>query len=323
MKKFLLIALALILVVGLSACGGGGGGGSQDQEPGDEPEQSLIGICVPGADHGWVAAVAYFAEKQAKELGIDYKLVASANTNEQANQIDDLINLGCDTIVLFPHNNELDVAAQKILDAGIKLVNFDRKVDVDATCYLAGDNPGIGVNGAKYIGDKLGGEGKVVIMHVPAYGSIDVERVDAFKETVAAEYPGIEIIGDYGAPSSSKEDGLKTMIDVLTANSQIDGIYSMDDELSLGILQAIKDAGRTDVKVITGGGGAQEYFNVMKDSDINIASALYSPSMIMQCVIIADNITNKGGSVEKEIILPATIVDKTNVDEFLDAGSPY
>jgi len=310
-KKILSFVLLAVIVVA-SAC-----------SVAAAAEQKLIGISIPAADHGWVAAVAYFAEKEAKELGINYRLVTSSNTNEQANQIDDLINLKCDTIVLFPHNNELDVAAQKILDAGIKLVNFDRKVDVDATCYLAGDNPGIGVNGAKYIGEKLGGQGKVVIMHVPAYGSIDFERVEAFKTTTKAEFPGIEIIGEYGSPSSSKEDGLKTMTDVLTANRQIDGVYSMDDELSLGILQAIKDAGRTDIKVITGGGGAQEYFEVMKDSDINIASALYSPAMIRQCVKIADDIANKGLTVEKAIILPATIVDKTNVDGYLDAGSPY
>ncbi len=314
MKRMLTAIVCLLVGVSLLSSAGATAG----------EKEKLIGICLPGATHGWVAAVAYFAENEAKDLGLNYYLVTSANPNEQANQIDDLIGLGCDTIVLFPHNNEIDVAAQKILDSGIKLVNFDRKVAVDSTCYLAGDNPGIGVSGARYIGEKLGGKGDIVLVHVPANGSIDVERVEACKATLAKEFPEIRIIGDYGASfTGSREDGLRAMTDVLTANPHIDGVFSMDDELSLGILQAIEDAGRTDIKVLTGGGGAQEYFRAIKDTpSINISSALYSPAMIRDAVDIAKKISD-GVAVDQQIIIPATIVDKTNVDQYLDANSPY
>jgi len=311
--------LILLLVFGMTLTGCGG----QSAPEQEEESAPLIGISLPAADHGWVAAVSYYAEKTAQELGMNYKLVTSSDPNQQASQIEELISMECAAIVLFPHNNELTVAAQKILDAGIPLINFDRKVDVDATCYLAGDNPGIGANGAEYIAEKLGGKGNVVIAHVPAYGSIDVERVDAFKEVIAEKYPDIKIIGDYGAPSSSKEDGLKMMTDILTANPQIDAVYSMDDELSMGLFQAITEAKRTDIKAITGGGGAQDYFDLMQTTDVNLASALYSPSMISECVKIANDLVNNGVTPEKEIIIPATIVDKANVADYLDADSPY
>jgi ribose transport system substrate-binding protein len=319
MKKILAVSISLLIILSLVGCNRK----EETKEVSDVKTKELVGICLPAADHGWVAAVAYFAEQQAKALDLNYKLVTSSTPNEQANQVDQLIDMNCHTIVIFPHNNELDVAAQKILDAGINLVNFDRKVAVDSTSYLAGDNPGIGVNGAKYIGEKIEGKGKVVILHVPAYGSIDVERVDGFKNTIASEYPDIEIIGDYGSPSSSKEDGLKIMSDVLTANPQIDAVYSMDDELSIGILQAIKDSGRTDVKAITGGGGAQEYFNHMgENEDIWVSSALYSPAMIKDCVEIAADLV-AGKTVDKEIVIDAKIVDRENVSEYLDSNSPY
>jgi len=319
MKRLLAVMLILLLVFGMTLTGCGG----QSAPEQEEESAPLIGISLPAADHGWVAAVSYYAEKTAQELGMNYKLVTSSDPNQQASQIEELISMECAAIVLFPHNNELTVAAQKILDAGIPLINFDRKVDVDATCYLAGDNPGIGANGAEYIAEKLGGKGNVVIAHVPAYGSIDVERVDAFKEVIAEKYPDIKIIGDYGAPSSSKEDGLKMMTDILTANPQIDAVYSMDDELSMGLFQAITEAKRTDIKAITGGGGAQDYFDLMQTTDVNLASALYSPSMISECVKIANDLVNNGVTPEKEIIIPATIVDKANVADYLDADSPY
>ena len=75
------------------------------------------------------------------------------------------------------------------------------------------------------------------------------------------------------------------MADILTANPQIDAVYSLDDETSIGALQAIEDAGRTDIKAITGGGGCQEYFNIIKEKadEIHACSALYSPLMIKDC----------------------------------------
>ena len=100
-------------------------------------------------------------------------------------------------------------------------------------------------------------------------------------------------------------------------NPQIDAVYSLDDETSIGVLQAIQEAGRDDIKVITGGGGCQEYFNMMPEyEDINVASATYSPAMIEIAVDEAVQLLN-GETVEERVIIPTTIVDKENCEEFL------
>ena len=105
------------------------------------------------------------------------------------------------------------------------------------------------------------------------------------------------------------------MSDILTANSKIDAVYSMDDETSIGVLQAIAEAGRTDVKVVTGGGGCQEYFNMMPENqNIWIESALYSPAMVKDAVDMAISLL-KGETVEPVKIIPTTIVDKDNCKE--------
>ncbi|MCI2129109.1 MAG: sugar ABC transporter substrate-binding protein, partial [Sphaerochaeta sp.] len=102
-----------------------------------------------------------------------------------------------------------------------------------------------------------------------------------------------------------------------------DAVYSMDDETSIGAIQAIREAGRTDIKVITGGGGSQEYFKMMPENpDIWIESALYSPAMVRDAVDIAVEILD-GGKPEAVKIIPTTIVDRSNYTEFLDANSPY
>lgn len=289
----------------------------------DSGKNDLIGICVVGADHGWSAALSYYAEKKAKELGLNYKLVTSSNANQQVSQMEELINLKSKAIVFLPHNNELDVIAQKVVDAGIPLINFDRKVNVNTTSYVAGNNYNMGVKSAEYIGKKLGGQGIIAAIEVPNVGSVNVERMEGFKKTIAEKFPNIKY-HSYASNSMSREDALKVTPDVLTANPHLDAIFTIDDEVALGVYRAIKEQKRTDIKVITGGGGCQEYFNLMgSEKEIYLESATYSPAMIMDAVQIAADLVRNGKKPEKEVILDTEIVDRDNVAKYLDPNSPY
>ena len=114
------------------------------------------------------------------------------------------------------------------------------------------------------------------------------------------------------ATKFTREDGLKDFADILTSNDQIDAVYSMDDETSIGVLQAINEAGRTDIKVVTGGGGMQEYFKMMPENEnIWIESALYSPAMVKDAVDVALKLL-KGEKAEEVKIIPTTVVDRDN-----------
>ena len=69
---------------------------------------------------------------------------------------------------------------------------------------------------------------------------------------------------------------------------------------------------------ITGGGGCQEYFNMMKENeDIWIESSLYSPLMVKDAVDMALDVL-AGKDVEPVKIISTTVVDRDNVDEYLD-----
>jgi ribose transport system substrate-binding protein len=301
MKKLLVVVLCLVLALTAVACSSQkpaeqtpAPGGNSTPAPAETPgktEKGLIGISVPEAPTGWVAAVQWAADQTAKRLGLNYKLLVSSDENTQANHIDELIQLGCETIVLMPHNDTLGTAAQKIKDAGITLINFDRTLGAtEPDYYVAGDNYQMGVLGAEYIAEKLGGKGKVVIANIPAYGEIFNVRVKGFRDTISAKYPDIQILQEYGAENGAPETGLRIMTDILTAYPEgIDGIYSTDDELSIGLIQAIDEAGRIgQIKVITGGGGSQAYFKVMdKYPQMAISSQTYDPYMMITAVEIA------------------------------------
>lgn len=332
MKKLLAFVLAAAMSLSLAACGGStttssapaSGAASGSAAPTSAAaDKYKVGILAPAVTHGWVAAVAYHAEARCKELAdkVDYKLYTSNNADEMTSQLDDLMTWGAKAIVAFPQWEGMEVPIKKAVDAGITIVNFDIAINVDGVYRVSGDNEGMGVEGAKYIVDKIGKTGNVVILDVPTSGSVAELRKKGFTETVAKLAPDLKLT-TY-ATKFTREDGLKDFADILTKNPKIDAVYSMDDETSIGALQAIKEAGRTDIKVITGGGGAQEYFNMMpQNENIWIESALYSPAMVRDAVDVAVNVLD-GKTEEKVKIIPTTIVDRDNCAQFKDDKSPY
>ncbi len=323
MKKAigLFLTLTLLLTSLLTGCGAKPTGGDAT---GDKTAKKYkIGILAPAVTHGWVAAVAYNAEARAKELSdkVEYKIQTSTNAEEMTSQLDDLITWGAEAIVAFPQWQGMEVPIKKALDAGIKVVNFDIAINAEGVYRVSGDNEDMGVQGANYIVNKIGKTGTTVILEVPTSGSVSELRKKGFVDTIAKIAPDMKLL-TY-ATQFTREDGLKDFADILTKNPKIDGVYSMDDETSIGVLQAIKEAGRTDIKVVTGGGGMQEYFKMMPENkDIWIQSALYSPAMVKDAVDVALKVLN-GETVDKVTIIPTTVVDRDNSKNFMDEKSPY
>ena len=309
MKKIIALALAVMMALSLVCVASA------------EKTTYKIGILAPAVTHGWVGGVAYHAEQRCKELAgeVEYKLYTSTNAEEMTAQLDDLKTWGAQAIVAFPQWEGMEVPIQAAINEGIYVVNFDIDIAAEGVYKVTGDNEGMGVEGAKYIVDKIGTEGIVVALTVPTAGSVNELRMKGFTETMKEIAPNVQII-EY-ASAFNREDGLKDMADILIANPKIDAVFSLDDETSIGALQAIADAGRTDIKAITGGGGCQEYFQIIADSkDINACSALYSPLMVKDAVDAALALL-KGETVDAVKVIPTTIVDRTNVDQYLDPNN--
>lgn len=318
MKKILSICVVLMLAIsmlGMTAVA---------------EETHKIGILAPATTHGWVGGVTYFAQNAADELlgEGNYILSTSSNADEMSSQIEIMIKQGVEAIVVWPQFTGVETTAEMALAEGIKIFNFDMIINVDeqyaSDIYvLTGDNYGMGVAGAQYIVDKIGTEGTVLIMDVPGSGNVAADRKAGFMDTITEIAPDMNCVTI--ATEFNREKGLTDMTAALTTYDHIDAVFSMDDESSIGALQAIVEAGRTDVKAITGGGGCQEYFGMMTDekyADIWVSSATYSPDMIVSCIENAVKVLN-GETVENNIVMPTNIVDRDNVADFINPDSPY
>ncbi|WP_143521734.1 substrate-binding domain-containing protein, partial [Pseudomonas sp. 2995-3] len=104
----------------------------------------------------------------------------------------------------------------------------------------------------RLIEDKGEAVGKVIeISGIPS--TVTDLRSQGFRDYIE-DYPGIEIVasqpGDF-----TRETALTATENILQANSEIDAVYSQDDDMTIGIVQAIRDANREDEMFIVSSGG--------------------------------------------------------------------
>ena len=282
-----------------------------------------VGIAAPDVTHGWVAGVAYYAEKYCKDNNLTYKITTSSDAAEMTTALQDLQAWGATVIVSWPQWSGMEDAIQEVIDAGIPVVNFDVDVKCDGIYKVTGDDYDMGYQCGKYIADKVGDGANIVVMDVPSSGSVCELRKQGFYDYLKKINYDQSNIFEVQEDAFTRDDGLADMADILESHDKIDAVYSMDDETSIGCIQAITEAGRTDIKAITGGGGMQEYFKMIADdkyADLGLATALYSPSMVEDAIKTAI-ILQTGGTADSVVVIPTTIVNKDNVKDYIDPNN--
>lgn len=322
MKRILSLLVVLVLVFTLSSCG----------------EKTItIAVTIPGATHGWPVGVVYHAENEVKavaeENGWEYKLVTADTAAEQANQVDTLISEGVDCIVMLPFDGaSLKAAAQDIMDAGIYLVIFDREVpDFTPDVTVKGDNVGIGEETAKIFNATFP-NGTHVLEFMGDTSTVPTQRTAGYDDTINANFTK-ERVGFTGWQRDEARTLFENWVDSSTQEEidAVEAIYTHDDPLALGILDALDayaaDASFTktftNLKVIASSAGAQLMYNRMITEDTyDLFSMTYSPGMIKDAVRAGEKLLLEE-AVEAYIVLPTVEVNPDNVEDYLDADSPF
>jgi ribose transport system substrate-binding protein len=335
-KIWILMALAA-LTLGACTEGADEGGGTVDtteqaQESNPEGRTVRIAFSAPGADHGWLAAITENARAEAENWD-DVELILTEGTNDsaaQASQIETLISQDPDVLIVLPHEGDaLTPAAQAATDAGIPVVNLDREFSTPSAyrTWIGGDNYGIGQAAGLFIAEELGCQGNVVEIQGIAGISVTELRTQGFNDAIEQQCDGgIEVVAQQPA-DFLPDKGLEVMEAILQSEDQIDAVYTHDDDMAMGVVAAIENAGREGEMFVTGAGGSTDAMNLIAEGGLYRATFLYNPSMSASAIRLARLIALGEGldalvepEVPSYIQLPATTVTQDNVDQFSEFG---
>lgn len=329
MKRLFAIGIA---AVALAVCGcspsGSGSGGAASTAPGGK--KLKIGVSIPAADHGWTAGVVWWAKK-AMELypDVEWSFATADSPTKQISDIESMLVKGLDgMVILATESAPITPVAKQVKERGVLLVSVDRGfLEPVADLFIEGDNKAFGRKSAQFIVEKLGGRGKIVVLEgIPS--TVNTDRVSAAME-VFKTTPGIEIL-DNQSGMWNREKALNVMQTMLVKHKQIDAVWASDDDMALGVEQAMKEAGRTDIKFILGGAGMKDIVKRVMDKDPMFpANVTYPPSMIATGIHQAVSMLRDGKREEirkfmpRHVLIDVDLVTPENAQEFYFPDSVY
>jgi ribose transport system substrate-binding protein len=289
----------------------------------------VIGVSIPAATHGWTGGVNWWAAQTKARLEAAYpNLQVVINTagspGEQADDIEDLIAINrIDALVILPFESDpLTEPVASVKDRGIFVTVVDRGLSRPGIedVYVAGNNTVMGQVSAEYIIERLGGQGKIVILRgIPT--TIDNERFDAFMELV--EETDIEVL-DSRYANWNRDDGFIVMQDFLTRFPEIDAVWAQDDDIALGVVEALRQAGRDNELFVVGGAGMKEIIKGVMDGDQLIpVNVLYPPAMIATAIEVTALKFVSNVPILGRYILDSPLITQENAADYYFPDSPF
>ncbi|MER7503954.1 ABC transporter substrate-binding protein [Nonomuraea pusilla] len=304
--------------------------GTDNDKPG---EKVVIGFSAPAADHGWIAAITKNAQEAAKQYSdVELKPVEPTNDiNQQISAVESLIQSKVNVLVILPNDGEqLNQVARKAMDAGIPVVNVDR-VFPDKLSYrtwIGGDNYGMGVAAGHFIGKRLKDKGvsNPVILEIQGIATLPLtqDRSKGFAD--ALQTYGFKVTAQQDA-KFTVESGTQVASNLLQAHKKIDAIWNHDDDQGIGVLAAIKEAGRSEFFMVGGAGSANAMRDIQADTGVLKATVTYSPTMAASAIKLARLIAQGKGmsdlleqQVPQSVTLTSETVTKDNAAQYLPLG---
>ena len=320
MNKSLTVGVATAaLALTLAGCGedpqAGGGGDSS----------SSYAAVIKGLDNPFFQQMEQGIDAQAQDSDVDVEVQAAQSITDTSGQADRLNAMaqqgyGCYVVNPISGTNLIQGLAQ-IAANGNPVVSIDSPVEADAaekaglevSTYIGTDNVEAGKMGGEAMVEALGGSGKVALIGGISGDVTSAARLDGFKQGAG----DLEIVQTVAA-DWDRQTAQTRATDILSANPDLAGFFSANDDMALGIARAVANAGKTGQVDIIGVDGIEDALKAVQSGDLTASVAQY-PYAIGEMGVQACEKAAAGEELPANVTAPVAVVTKDNAQDALDA----
>lgn len=316
-------ATLLAASVLLASCGNKGGGtdtttGTNGSTSNLGATKMTVGFSQIGAESDWRTAETKSIKEEAAKRGVDLKFSDAQGTQEnQIKAIRSFIAQGVDVIAIAPIvSTGWESALREAKTAKIPVILIDRNVDVTDpslyTTFIGSDFVEEGRRAGRFMAKDTGGKATIAELQGTPGAAPAIDRQKGFLEIVK-QNPGMKIVksqsGDF-----SRSKGKEVMESFLKSpeGKSITAVYSHNDDMAMGAIQAIEESGRkpgTDIKIVSID-GIKDALQALSDGKNNCVvecNPLLGPDLFDAAAAI-----KAGKTVSKHIAPKETVFDQTN-----------
>ena len=285
--------------------------------------EGLISIIVTDPANPYWFTEGEVAKATAESLGYTASVAAhKGDTNTESTLIDTAITNKSKAIILDPANADGSVGAvKKAVDAGIPvlLVNAEINQEGLAKAQLVSNNAQGAAIGAQQWVEAIGDKGDYVELFGNPADNNAATRSNGY-ETVLSQYPDLKKVGKEVA-NWDRTQGYQKMQSLLQASPNIVGVISGNDEMALGAIAALKEAGKLGQVKVGGFDGSPDAVAAVKAGEMQYTVlqpvAVFSAEAVKQ----ADNFIKNGstGAATEKQLFDCLLITKDNVDKYTAA----
>jgi len=306
--------LGAVLLLSTAACGAGDT--STKTAAGGKAAPVRIGVTVYDMSsfitQGQEGMKAYAAANNIELLWNS----ANNDVATQASQVDQLVNQGVKAIVIVPVQADSlspQLAAAKTAGVPVIAVNTTLSNATAITSSVLPDDVAAGAQEMEMMANKLGGKGNIVILQGPLASSPELDRTKGIK-SVLKKYPNIKVLAMDTANWKRDEAVNKIKNWISSFGGNLNGVVAENDDMGLGAVQAMKEAG---IKLpVVGIDGIQDGLAAVKSGDF-IGSSLQHGRVELAAGLAVALKVARGDSVEKSYTYVMPPVTPENVDTFM------
>jgi ribose transport system substrate-binding protein len=235
------------------------------------------------------------------------------NVDEQKAMVEQVLKDKPDAVIFIPVDDVAMVdSVKKLNEAKIPVVLVSNPLPGSFVTYVGADDFEIGYREARYLFDKLGAKGKIVVIEGTPAAPTNRERLRGYQRAFA-EFPGIEVLGS-AVGNYQQADAKAAMEKLLAAHPQIDAVLSANDSMALGVLEALKAANRSSIVI-----GINGILPAVKQIEAGGMLASVDFNMFkIGCTATRAAVRHlRREPLPEKIILPAEVIDKTNYKAWL------
>jgi erythritol transport system substrate-binding protein len=283
----------------------------------------LIVIITPSHSNAFYKAESDTAEAAAKKLG--YKtnaLVHQDDPDIQLRLVQTAIGDNASAIILDNAGSDSSIAAVKrAQEAKIPVFLIDREVNANgiATAQIVSNNSQCATSVAEYFADQVGYKGEYVEL-IGRSSDVNAHVRSKGFHRVLDQIPDLKMVSQQSA-NWDQTQGYNVMQSIIQANPNIVGVLAGNDTMALGAAAALKNAGKSDVKVVGIDGNPDVVRQIAGDGPIIATGLQQATQMAAMAMEQADHFlrTGKSDKPEKQSV-DCVMVSKDNSKQVREGG---
>ncbi|SPC18383.1 sugar ABC transporter substrate-binding protein [Cupriavidus taiwanensis] len=271
-----------------------------------------IAVFTKNQTNPYFQALRQGADAAAKEMNArvtHYVPTKPDSIPEQMSQIEDVIVKKADAVVFVPVDYKAMVpGVKKINAANIPVVNVtDRSESGTFVAFVGASDYELGLKTATHLFKSMSGKGNLIVLEGVKGSATSIERVRGVREALKA-FPGVKLLASQPA-NYQRLQALQVMENLMQSYPQLDAVFAANDAMAVGAVEALQGANRK--ALVSGINGTKEAIDAIK-SGAMLASGDYN-GFVQGCLGTMIAIRKlRGLPVKPEVVLPATVIDKSN-----------